>query len=232
VKRRAQALGRVVEQPATLRSPEAVARLREHAPDLLVVAAYGLILPPAVLEVPRIGCWNIHASLLPRWRGAAPIHRALLAGDAETGITIMQMDAGLDTGPMLLRRPVPIGARDDGGALHDRLAIVGAEAIVEGRPMRMLVDTGASVVTLSRADAERLGVRLKPHDFNQTLNTASGQVPAARVLLTSLSVAGVEMTSVEALVVDRDLPAALLGMSFLGRLSAFEARPDGLILRG
>lgn len=107
-----------------------------------------------------------------------------------------------------------------------------AEAIVDGRPMRMLVDTGASVVTLSRADAERLGVRLKPHDFNQTLNTASGQVPAARVLLTSLSVAGVEMTSVEALVVDRDMPAALLGMSFLGRLSAFEARPDGLILRG
>ena len=107
-----------------------------------------------------------------------------------------------------------------------------AEATVEGRPMRMLVDTGASVVTLSRADAERLGVRLKPHDFNQTLNTASGQVPAARVLLTSLSVAGVEMTSVEALVVDRDMPAALLGMSFLGRLSAFEARPDGLILRG
>jgi methionyl-tRNA formyltransferase len=131
VKRCAQVLGRQIEQPATLRSPEAVARLREYAPDLLVVAAYGLILPPAVLEIPRIGCWNIHASLLPRWRGAAPIHRALLAGDAETGITIMQMDAGLDTGPMLLRRPVPIGARDDGGALHDRLAIVGAEAIVE-----------------------------------------------------------------------------------------------------
>ncbi|WP_449253558.1 retropepsin-like aspartic protease family protein [Brevundimonas naejangsanensis] len=107
-----------------------------------------------------------------------------------------------------------------------------AEATVEGRPMRMLVDTGASVVTLSRADAERLGVRLKAHDFSHTLNTASGQVPAARVLLTSLSVAGVEMTSVEALVIDRDMPAALLGMSFLGRLSAFEARPDGLILRG
>jgi methionyl-tRNA formyltransferase len=95
-----------------------------------VVAAYGLILPPAVLEAPRLGCWNIHASLLPRWRGAAPIHRALLAGDALTGITIMQMDAGLDTGPMLLERPVPIGAREDGGSLHDRLAALGAEAIV------------------------------------------------------------------------------------------------------
>jgi methionyl-tRNA formyltransferase len=130
VKRCAQALGLAVEQPATLRSPEAVARLREHTADLMVVAAYGLILPPAVLEVPPLGCWNIHASLLPRWRGAAPIHRALLAGDAETGITIMQMDAGLDTGPMLLACPVPIGARDEGGALHDRLAALGAEAIV------------------------------------------------------------------------------------------------------
>ena len=130
VKRCAQALGLPVEQPATLRSPEAVARLREHTADLMVVAAYGLILPPAVLELPRLGCWNIHASLLPRWRGAAPIHRALLAGDTETGITIMQMDAGLDTGPMLLKRPTAIGEREDGGTLHDRLAALGAEAIV------------------------------------------------------------------------------------------------------
>jgi methionyl-tRNA formyltransferase len=130
VKRCAQVLGVPVEQPATLRSPEAVARLRGHAADLMVVAAYGLILPPAVLELPRLGCWNIHASLLPRWRGAAPIHRALLAGDTVTGITIMQMDAGLDTGPMLLERPVEIGGREAGGALHDRLAAVGAEAIV------------------------------------------------------------------------------------------------------
>jgi aspartyl protease family protein len=107
-----------------------------------------------------------------------------------------------------------------------------AEATVEGRPMRMLVDTGASVVTLGRADAERLGVRLRTHDFSQTLTTASGPVQAARVVLTSLSVAGVEMTSVEALVVDRDLPAALLGMSYLGRLSAFEARPEGLTFKG
>jgi len=129
VKRCAQALGLPVEQPATLRSPEAVARLREHTADLMVVAAYGLILPPAVLELPRLGCWNIHASLLPRWRGAAPIHRALLAGDTETGITIMQMDAGLDTGPMLLKRPTAIGEREDGGTLHDRLAALGAAAI-------------------------------------------------------------------------------------------------------
>jgi len=130
MKRCAQALDLRVEQPASLRSSEAVARLKSHLADLMVVAAYGLILPPGVLELPRLGCWNIHASLLPRWRGAAPIHRALLAGDTETGITIMQMDAGLDTGPMLLRRPTAIGPREDGGTLHDRLAGLGAEAII------------------------------------------------------------------------------------------------------
>jgi methionyl-tRNA formyltransferase len=107
-----------------------VAHLREYRPDLMVVVAYGLILPQSVLDVPRLGCWNIHASLLPRWRGAAPIQRAILAGDPRTGITIMQMDAGLDTGPMLLVRETPIGPRDSGGALHDRLSALGAEAIV------------------------------------------------------------------------------------------------------
>jgi methionyl-tRNA formyltransferase len=130
VKQRALQLGIAVEQPASLKSEEAVARLRELAPDLMVVVAYGLILPQAVLAVPRHGCWNIHASLLPRWRGAAPIQRAILAGDEATGITIMQMDAGLDTGPMLLTRRTPIGPREHGGSLHDRLAGLGAEAIV------------------------------------------------------------------------------------------------------
>jgi len=131
VKRRALELGLRVEQPATLRTPEAAGQLRGLGLDLMVVAAYGLILPPAVLEASRLGCWNIHASLLPRWRGAAPIQRAILAGDAGTGITIMRMDAGLDTGPMLLARPVPIGAREHAGALHDRLATLGAAALVE-----------------------------------------------------------------------------------------------------
>ncbi len=130
VKQRALQLGIAVEQPASLKSDEAVAHLRELAPDLMVVVAYGLILPQAVLDVPRHGCWNIHASLLPRWRGAAPIQRAILAGDEATGITIMQMDAGLDTGPMLLTRRTPIGPREHGGSLHDRLAGLGAEAIV------------------------------------------------------------------------------------------------------
>jgi len=130
VKRRALELGLPVEQPATLKVADPVERLRERAPDLMVVVAYGLILPQAVLDVPRLGCWNIHASLLPRWRGAAPIQRAILAGDARTGITIMQMDAGLDTGPMLLIREVEIMPRENAGELHDRLARVGAEAIV------------------------------------------------------------------------------------------------------
>jgi methionyl-tRNA formyltransferase len=130
VKQRALQLCIAVEQPASLKSDAAVARLRELAPDLMVVVAYGLILPQAVLDVPRHGCWNIHASLLPRWRGAAPIQRAILASDEATGITIMQMDAGLDTGPMLLTRRTPIGPREHGGSLHDRLAGLGAEAIV------------------------------------------------------------------------------------------------------
>jgi methionyl-tRNA formyltransferase len=130
VKHRAAELGLPLEQPATLRTTEAVADLTAYQPDLMVVVAYGLILPAAILAVPRLGCWNIHASLLPRWRGAAPIQRAILAGDTTTGITIMQMDAGLDTGPMLLVRPTLVGARETGGQLHDRLAALGAEAIV------------------------------------------------------------------------------------------------------
>ena len=131
VKRRAMELGLRVEQPPTLRSPEASALLSSFAPDLMVVVAYGLILPQAVLDVPRLGCLNIHASLLPRWRGAAPIQRAILEGDASTGITIMKMDAGLDTGPMLLVRETAIAPEENAGSLHDRLATLGAGAVVE-----------------------------------------------------------------------------------------------------
>jgi methionyl-tRNA formyltransferase len=114
-----------------LKTEEGRAELSSWKPDLLVVVAYGLILPSAVLSLPRLGCVNIHGSLLPRWRGAAPIHRAILAGDAETGVTIMQMDAGLDTGPMLLKRAVSIGPSDTSGMLHDRLAELGASALLE-----------------------------------------------------------------------------------------------------
>ncbi len=130
VKRLALAHELEVFQPATLRDAESLARLRASAPDVLVVAAYGLILPPPVLQLAAHGTLNIHASLLPRWRGAAPIQRALLAGDSETGITIMQMDTGLDTGPILAQRALPITSDDDAQTLHDKLAALGAEMIV------------------------------------------------------------------------------------------------------
>ncbi len=130
VKALAEDRGLPVRQPATLKTDEARAPVIGIALDVLVVAAYGLILPPAILAWPRYGCLNIHASLLPRWRGAAPIQRALLAGDRETGITIMQMDAGLDTGPMVDAVRVAISPRDTTGTLQSRLATVGGEAIV------------------------------------------------------------------------------------------------------
>ena len=120
-----------VYQPQTLRDPVAQAELAALAPDLLVVVAYGLILPQAVLDIPRLGCINSHASLLPRWRGAAPIQRAIEAGDHESGVTVMQMEAGLDTGPMLLKVRTPITADDTGGSLHDRLASLGPQAVLE-----------------------------------------------------------------------------------------------------
>ena len=130
VKALALSLGLPVLQPATLRTDAARAPALAVPLDVLVVAAYGLILPPEVLGWPRHGCVNIHASKLPRWRGAAPIARAIAAGDAATGVTIMQMDAGLDTGPMIEVVDVAIGARETGGSLHDRLAEAGAQAIV------------------------------------------------------------------------------------------------------
>lgn len=131
VKQLALEHGIPVFQPQTLRDPAAQAELAALQPDLMVVVAYGLILPQVVLDIPRLGCINSHASLLPRWRGAAPIQRAVEAGDAESGVTVMQMEAGLDTGPMLLKVSTPIGAQDTGGTLHDRLAELGARAIVE-----------------------------------------------------------------------------------------------------
>ena len=120
-----------VYQPQTLRDPAAQAELAALKPDLLVVVAYGLILPQAVLDIPRLGCINSHASLLPRWRGAAPIQRAIQAGDVESGVTVMHMEAGLDTGPMLLKVSTPIRADDTGGSLHDRLAELGPPAVLQ-----------------------------------------------------------------------------------------------------
>ena len=120
-----------VLQPPTLRNADAQAELAALQPDLMVVVAYGLILPQVVLDIPRLGCINSHASLLPRWRGAAPIQRAVEHGDAESGVTVMRMEAGLDTGPMLLKVVTPISAADTGGTLHDRLAEMGPPAVVQ-----------------------------------------------------------------------------------------------------
>ena len=155
VKQRAVAAGIPVLQPATLRSSEDQAALAALAPDVLVVAAYGLILPQAVLDLPPLGCLNIHASLLPRWRGAAPIHRAILHGDTHTGVCIMQMDAGLDTGDVLLEKRLAIGADETTAELHDRLAALGAVALLEamaGRCDGTLIATAQSAEGVSYAE--------------------------------------------------------------------------------
>lgn len=131
VQSRAEEFGLEVRHPQSLKPSEIQADYKALNADVAVVVAYGLILPQAILDAPRLGCLNIHASLLPRWRGAAPIHRAILSGDTETGICIMQMDAGLDTGPVLLREATAIGAEETTGALHDRLSTLGAKLIVD-----------------------------------------------------------------------------------------------------
>ncbi len=131
VKLAALELGLPIAQPARLSTPEQREELARWQPDLLVVVAYGVLLPPEALSLPRLGCVNLHASLLPRWRGAAPIQRAILAGDAVTGVSLMQMDAGLDTGAVLASVSVPIGARESAGALAERLAAAGAGLLIE-----------------------------------------------------------------------------------------------------
>ncbi|HET7842744.1 MAG TPA: methionyl-tRNA formyltransferase [Xanthomonadales bacterium] len=132
VKQRALAAGIPVRQPESLRFAPEQNALADLEPDLMIVIAYGLILPKKVLAIPKHGCWNLHASLLPRWRGAAPIARALMAGDTETGVCLMQMEAGLDTGPVLLSLPTPIAADDDAASLHDRLAALSAQLTKDG----------------------------------------------------------------------------------------------------
>ena len=133
VKVAALELGLPVYQPENFKSAEALEILQSHQADLMLVVAYGLILPMAVLNTPRLGCWNVHASLLPRWRGAAPIQRALEAGDEKSGVCLMQMEKGLDTGPLLLQMHMPIAANETGGSLHDKLSHLGAEVLSDGR---------------------------------------------------------------------------------------------------
>jgi len=132
VKQAALERGLPVYQPLSLRDPAAQAELAALQPDLLVVVAYGLILPQAVLDIPTHGCWNVHASLLPRWRGAAPIQRAIQAGDSHSGVCLMQMEAGLDTGPVLLEQSLELAVDETGGSLHDKLAALGAQVLADG----------------------------------------------------------------------------------------------------
>lgn len=155
--------GLPVHQPASLRDSKAQHELAALNADLLVVVAYGLILPQAVLDMPRLGCINSHASLLPRWRGAAPIQRAIEAGDSETGVTVMQMEAGLDTGPMVLKVTTPISAGDTAGNLHDRLAELGPQAVLQAialldqgsaRPERQNDTLATYAHKLTKADAQ------------------------------------------------------------------------------
>lgn len=163
VKQLAEQRGIPVMQPASLKSEESCEKIAELRADVMVVAAYGLILPKTVLQIPRLGCLNIHASLLPRWRGAAPIQRAILEGDSETGITIMQMDAGLDTGDMLVKRKCAIESNDTAQSLHDKLADLGAEAIIEalralekGRliPEKQNADLATYAAKLTKSEAK------------------------------------------------------------------------------
>lgn len=153
VKQAALELGFSVHQPLNFKSEEARDELRSHEADLMVVVAYGLILPQAVLDTPRLGCWNVHASLLPRWRGAAPIQRAIESGDSESGVCLMQMEKGLDTGPVLLTLKTAISADDTGGHLHDRLSTLGAEVLSDGLKLAR-----AGLVPRAQAQVEE-GVR-------------------------------------------------------------------------
>lgn len=155
VQARAEALGLPVRHPVLLRSEEAVRDFAALGADVAVVVAYGLILPQAILDAPRLGCLNIHASLLPRWRGAAPIHRAIMAGDRETGVCIMQMEAGLDTGPVLMREAVEIGAEETTAELHDRLSALGARLIgeaLERLPLPALPQAAEGVTYAAKID--------------------------------------------------------------------------------
>jgi methionyl-tRNA formyltransferase len=168
-----------IAQPATLKTPEGRVDLHGWAPELLVVVAYGLILPQVVLDLPRLGCLNIHGSLLPRWRGAAPIHRAILAGDAETGVSIMHLDAGLDTGPVLLERRHPIGVHDTSGDLHDVLAELGAVALLEAIALLARGDAVARPQAVTGVTyAAKIDKSEAPIDWNRSAIEIDRQVRA------------------------------------------------------
>ena len=166
-----------VFQPLNFKEEGALEILQSLQADLMIVVAYGILLPKAVLEAPRLGCINVHASLLPRWRGAAPIHRAVLAGDTETGITIMQMDEGLDTGGMLLKSSCAIDPRESSGELHDKLAVIGAEALLTSLPG--LADSSLQAETQDNAlanYAHKLEKSEGSIDWNQNADAIAKQI--------------------------------------------------------
>lgn len=179
VKQRALENGIAVYQPQTLKDEQAQQILIDHNADLMVVVAYGLILPIEILQAPKLGCINIHASLLPRWRGAAPIQRAILAGDKETGVTIMQMDIGLDTGDMLLKKNAPIESDDTGSSLHDRLSVMGADALMQTLPM--LIDHSVKAEPQNNelaCYAEKLNKAEALLDWQQTAESLRNKIQA------------------------------------------------------
>jgi len=220
VRRAAQVRGLPVFQPSSLKTAEAQNALRAAAADVMVVAAYGLILPQSVLDIPRLGCLNIHASLLPRWRGAAPIQRAILAGDAETGITIMQMDSGLDTGAMLLKTALPIAPDDTAGSLHDKLAQAGAASIVEAlaRPDMLTPFAQDNTLATYAAKLTREEARLdwaRPADELARAVRGYNPVPGAHTLLHG---SGVKIWQAAVQIAASELPA---------RSTPPDARPSG-----
>lgn len=172
VKQAAEDLGITVHQPVGMKNDDTRALIAGYQVDLMVVVAYGVIIPQAVLDMPRLGCWNIHASLLPRWRGAAPIHRAILAGDNKTGVCIMQMEAGLDTGPVYLCEETAITPQDTTGRLHDRLSELGAETIVKALQM-------AEEKTLPTAKKQDNSLATYAHKLHKSESAIDWQQPAA-----------------------------------------------------
>jgi methionyl-tRNA formyltransferase len=192
VKERALASGIEVFQPLSLKDLVAQERIRAVGAEAMVVAAYGLILPQAVLDMPRFGCINIHASLLPRWRGAAPIQRAILAGDAETGVCIMQMEAGLDTGPVLLSGTLPISGAETAGSLHDKLAELGTGLIVEALaklplPLCPQSDSGVSYAAKIEKSEAALNWHLPAGDLDRQVR-AFNPFPGASIVVNGMTI--------------------------------------------
>ena len=180
VKEAALEAGLEVRQPETLRSREAREALRALRPDVMIVVAYGLILPQSVLDIPVHGCWNVHASLLPRWRGAAPVQRAIEAGDAETGVCLMRMEKGLDTGPVYLRQTTAIGASETGGELTERLSGMGAQVLADGLGLLRigLLPSATRQLDEGATYAHKVEKAEAPLDFNQPAEVLARKVRA------------------------------------------------------